>query len=279
VLDVAVLRLPRIANLDEFQPLAAEPGVQLRFVRDAAALGEPDLVVIPGTKATRADLAWVRERGLDAAVRARRAAGTPVLGICGGYQMLGARVADPHGVEGPPGEEPALGLLPVATTFAAHKVTERVRARLAAPSALWPARPAPDAAAPDAASRDDATLDAYEIHMGRTAPEPGAALGPAPFAVTSRAGAVAPDGATAPDGLVVGTYLHGLFENPGLRREVLAALAARRGVELPPAAPGPDHATATAAAFDALAGAVRDHLDLDAITRMLDLPALADRAP
>jgi adenosylcobyric acid synthase len=270
VLDVAVLRLPRIANLDEFQPLACEPGVQVRFVRDARLLGHPDLVIVPGTKATMADLAWARERGLDVAVRARRAAGTPVLGVCGGYQMLGARVTDPDGAEGPAGEVPGLDLLPVATTFAADKITERVRARPAAPFALWPAHDA--ASSPH--TGDEPLMDAYEIHMGRTEPLPGATLGAAPFTVTSSDGRVTADGAASADGLVVGTYLHGLFENATFRRRVLAALAARKGVALPAAtADAADRVGTVETAFDDLARAVREQLDLTAIVSMTGLPA------
>jgi len=263
VLDVVVLRLPRIANLDEFQPLAREPGVQLRFVRDANLLGAPDLVIVPGTKATMADLAWLRERGLDAALRARHDAGMPVLGICGGYQMLGARLADPDGVEGPPGESAGLGLLPVETTFAADKVTERVRARVATPAVPWAA------AGVDAVDVDG--IDAYEIHMGRTTPQPGASLGMPPFAVVARGGRAGPDGATSADGRVVGTYLHGVFEHPGFRRAVLEALAARRGATLPPAADDATHAAVVDAAFDALADAVRTHLDVAAIAGLVGL--------
>ncbi len=269
--DVAVLRLPRIANLDEFQPLAAEPGVRVRFVRDADALGTPDLVVVPGTKATRADLAWARARGLDAAVRRAHAAGAAVLGICGGYQMLGRRVEDPDGVEGPPGGEDGFGLLAVVTAFEADKVTVRVRARAAAANAAWGHE-----------ALGGARLDAYEIHMGRT--RPAGPLGPPPFAVR-RAGPGAgaeggvggedADGATSPDGRVVGTYLHGLFENAGFRRAVAAAAAARRGVRLPPAPPPTAHADAVGRAFDALADAAAAHLDLNAIAAMLGLPPLA----
>ncbi len=263
-LDVAVLRLPRIANLDEFQPLACEPGVRVRFVRSPEALGAPDLVIVPGTKATRADLAWVRAQGLDAAVRRAHAAGARVLGICGGYQMLGLRVDDPHGVEGAPGGDDGFGLLPVATEFAADKVTARVRARpghgepLGAPAGL--------------------ALDAYEIHMGRTRPT--GPLGPPPFAVGD---AGAADGATSADGTVVGTYLHGLFENRAFLRAVVAAAAARNGVALAPHATdgGPDDPRdgAVERAFDALADSVRAHLDLGAVTAMMGLPPLPAPPP
>ncbi len=255
VLDVAILRLPRIANVDEFQPLANEPGVQVRFVRDPHALGDPDLVIVPGTKSTRADLAWLRERGLDAAVRARRDAGTPVLGICGGFQMLGARVADPLGADGAAGADDGLGLLPIATTFSADKITERVRVRVAAPTALF--------------SAGDDVAEAYEIHMGRSAPLPGAILGAAPFTIASRDGERASEGAASLDGLVVGTYLHGLLEHRGIRRALLASLATRAGVALPP--PGDEPLRSAAHAFDALADAVEDHLDVGAIYDLVGL--------
>ncbi len=266
--DVAVLRLPRIANLDEFQPLACEPGVRVRFVRTPDQLGAPDLVVVPGTKATRADLAWARAQGLDAAVRRAHAAGAAVLGICGGYQMLGLRVEDPMGVEGAPGGEDGLGLLPVVTEFEADKITVRVRARAGPGVGLW---------------ADDVfgePLDAYEIHMGRT--RPAGALGPAPFAVAvAVAGAAgdagdagAAEGTTSADGRVVGTYLHGLFENAAFRRAVAVAAAARKGVRLPDALPGGGRDDAVERAFDVLAGAAREHLDLGAVTAMMGLPPL-----
>ncbi|HEY0779844.1 MAG TPA: cobyric acid synthase [Gemmatirosa sp.] len=261
--DVAVLRLPRIANLDEFQPLAAEPGVRVRFVRTPDAMGAPDLVVVPGTKATRADLAWMRARGLDAAVRRAHAAGARVLGVCGGYQMLGLRVDDPLGVEGDAGGDDGLGLLPVVTEFAADKVTVRVHARAGSGDPLGACA--------------GTALAAYEIHMGRT--RPAGPLGPPPFAVGDDG---MPDGATSTDGTVVGTYLHGLFENAAFRRAVVASAAARRGVSLPPmAADDAGHRThddAVAHAFDALADAVRAHLDLAAVTAILGLPPLPTAA-
>ena len=258
--DIAVLRLPRIANLDEFQPLACEPGVRVRFVRTPEALGHPDLVIVPGTKATRADLAWVRAQGLDRAVRDAHEAGTPVFGVCGGYQMLGLRIEDPLGVDGAAGGDDGLGLLPVVTDFEMDKVTVRVHARVGAGEPLG--------------ARAGAPLDAYEIHMGRT--RPAGPLGPPPFTVGD-AGMV--DGATSADGCVVGTYLHGLFENATFRRAVVAAAAARKGIALPTSvtdgAQDDMRDDAVGRAFDALADAVRAHLDLDAVTAMIGLPPLA----
>lgn len=269
VVDIAILRLPRISNLDEFQPLAREAGVEVRFVRDAAMLGVPDLLIVPGTRSTMADLAWLRERGLDAAVIALRERGVPILGICGGYQMLGERILDPLGVDGAAGEMPGLGLLPVATTFAAEKVTERVRVSEARSGAFWQ-RHAPEPAGADT------LLDAYEIHMGRTEPLAHARPGPAPFVSRPHAGGERVDGATSADGMVVGTYLHGLLEQRAFRRALVESLAARGRVLLPPA-PSYDHDPAQRA-FDLLAEATREQLDMAAIFDMAGL-AHAGRIP
>ncbi|HEY9227263.1 MAG TPA: cobyric acid synthase [Gemmatimonadaceae bacterium] len=258
VLDIVVIRLPRIANLDEFQPLAREPGVEVRFVRDAERFGNPDLVIVPGTKATMADLAWMRERGLDACVRDARDTGTPVLGVCGGYQMLGEHLADPGGVESAASAMPGLGLLPMETIFAADKVTERVRAKPAAASGLW-------------SEEGCDTIDAYEIHIGRTLPADASSLGPAPFALETRDGSTVSDGAMSVDRLVVGTYLHGLFENGGFRRGVLRAVAQRKRVTLPAAGDDAVHDRAVDAAFDALADAVCTNLDMTAINALVGI--------
>jgi adenosylcobyric acid synthase len=264
VLDIAVMRLPRIANLDEFQPLAREKGVAVRFVRDVTQFGHPDLVIVPGTKSTMADLTWLRERGLDEQLRVARNAGTPVLGICGGYQMLGRQLADPLGLEGSPASMAGLGLLPVETTFASEKVTERVRTRIAGANALW--------------SRDDGEpADAYEIHMGRTIPVE-SSLGPAPFVVERRDGSTSLDGTVSGDGLVVGTYLHGLLEHGTVRRRLLQSLAATKGVTLPTTDEFPPFDHAVDSAFDALANAVCTHLDVAAIASLAGLPQLVHGA-
>ena len=252
LVDIAVMRLPHIANLDEFQPLALEPDVRVRFVASVEDLKRPDLIVVPGTKTTLADLAWLRSRGLDREIRERRARGTPVLGICGGFQMLGVRLIDEHGAEAR-GDVTGLGLLPVTTEFSPEKVTRRVTARVAGGSALW-------------TTDAHAALDAYEIHMGRTCAVPGARLGVAPFAVASSTDEVS-DGACSEDGLVVGTYLHGLFENATLRRALVARLAARKGRQATDTAELPS----IDVALDALAAALREHIDLAAIEDMVGL--------
>jgi adenosylcobyric acid synthase len=260
VLDIAVIRLPRIANLDEFQPLLHEPGVRLRFIGSAAEFGEPDLVIIPGTKSTIADLAWMRERGIDGAINQSRLKQIPIIGICGGFQMLGSSLIDEEGAE-MKGDAIGLGLLPATTVFSPDKVTRRVQVRVATDSPLW-------------TSSNSAQLEAYEIHMGRTSPDQFAShsdFGPQPFSVTSADGS-ADDGMTSADGLVIGTYLHGLFENGSLRRDLLEQLARRKNVALPPSSPE----NSVDNAFDRLADSVRDNIDMTAIDSMIGLDHLAN---
>lgn len=244
VLDIAVVKLPRIANFDDFDPLAAEPGVVVRFVATPGELGAPDLIVIPGTKSTIADLAAIRDSGLAAVVIQRAATGTPVLGICGGYQLLGTEIVDEEGVESATRSAPGLGLLPVRTCFGARKRTEQASATVAANHGLF-------------AGLAGLPVEGYEIHMGETAGPLPPALG-----VTARQGrpVSAPDGAVSADGLVAGVYLHGLFTAPAFRTAFLRNLAARKGV-----APLDWGRAAREDPFDRLAAHVRAHLDLEAI--------------
>ena len=242
--DVAVVRLPRIANFDDFAPLAAEPTVGLRYVDRAPHLGRPDLVILPGTKTTVADLAWLRRTGLAESVRSLAGSGTPVIGICGGFQMLGRRILDAHGSESAESETVALGLLPIETAFATTKRTCRVRGRvLAAHGPLGAAA--------------GAEIHGYEIHMGRTADR--GRLDPL-LAIAERSGRAADDcdGLVSSDGLVLGTYLHGLFDNHAVRAALLGWLRDRRGDGRPPSLAPVDRQRQ----YDALADAVRRSLDV-----------------
>jgi adenosylcobyric acid synthase len=234
---VAVVRLPRMANFTDFDPLASEPDVALRYVDRPDQIAAADLVVLPGTKATLADLAWLRGRGLDRAVADHCARGGTVVGICGGYQMLGTRVTDPHGMEGG-GEAEGLGLLPVETEMGPDK--RCVEATY---------RPAPGG------PLGDAPVTGYEIHMGRTRCRGGEAL----FAD-------APDGTGLVEGSVWGCYLHALFENDAARRAVLGPARAAKG--LPEPAPV-RYGDVVEASLDALAASVRKHVDLEAIRALL----------
>ncbi|MBN9518252.1 cobyric acid synthase [bacterium] len=207
--DIAVVRLPRIANFDDFDPLKAEPGVRLRYVDSPSHLGRPHAVVIPGTKSTAADLQWLRDRGLAEAITRLAAQGTAVAGVCGGYQMLGRVVRDAGGVESAVGEIPGLGLLPVETTFAAEKAAHQARAVVSDGPGWF-------------AALAGTPLTGYEIHMGRT-PAPASWL-----EIVERSGEPCrvPDGAASADGRVWGCYLHGLFANDTFRRAWLTSLRA-----------------------------------------------------
>ena len=255
VVDVAVVRLPRVANFDDFEWLAAEPGVRVRWITGPAELAGADLIVLPGSKSTVADLAWLRERGLAEAIVAAAGVGRAILGICGGYQMLGRTLRDPDGVESATTEVTGLGLLAADTVFVSDKTTRRVRVRTTG--------------APGPFEQSAGMLaDAYEIHAGVTRVlEAGVAR---PFSVVSRGGSPTsePDGATNATGTVTGTYLHGIFASGAARRALLGWLAARAGH-----APRPEWGAdgARSVRWDRLADIVAGALDLKAIGRLVDL--------
>ncbi|MCY3570750.1 MAG: cobyric acid synthase [Chloroflexi bacterium] len=253
LVDVAVMRLPHIANFDDFDPLRHERGVRLRYVRGLDEFGQPDLIVIPGSKTTVDDLDWLRSQGLADKITALRETGTPVIGICAGFQMLGRELHDPSGVESSRSVTSGLGLLPTSTTFQEEKVTHQVSARVAEGRGLL-------------GGCYGAALSGYEIHMGVTAE---GSLS-SPFLVESRSGdsASAPDGALDADGLTLGTYMHGLFHSRKLRRSVLDFAAERRGVAMPQA----DEDVDLNEEYDKLAALVREHLDMDHIRRAMGLP-------
>jgi adenosylcobyric acid synthase len=244
-IDIAVIRLPHIANFDDFDPLAAEPGVAVRYVQGPRELGRAHAIILPGTKSTAADLAWLRATGLAEAVCDRAARGAAVVGICGGYQLLGRVVRDPHGVESAPAEAAGLGLLPVETTFAVDKATFRVRARvLGGPGWL------------SAAAGQE--VDGYEIHMGRT--DGGLRW----LDITHRNGRATGlrDGAVSDDGRLWGCYLHGLFANAGLRRAWLGSV--RGNVPMTPTS-----GTSLDESLDRLADAVEAALDMDRLNAII----------
>jgi adenosylcobyric acid synthase len=262
--DIAVLRFPRISNFTDFKPLERTEGLRLRYVDRAADLGNPDLLILPGSKDVRADLAWLGNRGLDRVVIAAAARRIPVLGICGGYQMLGRRIADPFGTEGPAGEAAGLGLLPAETVMAAEKETVRVEARNLGLPFLETGRP----------------LAGYEIHVGRTRTD-GA---PPALELTSRMGVACrePSGAAAEGLPVTGVYLHGLFDAPGVAEELRDWLLRRRGLEPSGGDPGgqgepadgtgeglPAGRQALDEALDRIAGALERHVRLDLLLSAL----------
>jgi len=241
-LRVAVVGLPRISNFTDVDALAAEPGVLVRFATSPADLADADLVVLPGSRATVSDLAWLRDRGLAAAITERARAGRPVLGICGGYQMLAGRIEDE--VESRRGAVDGLGLLPVRVRFGADKILGRPRG-----SALG------------------APVAGYEIHHGVAEITEPAGQGTEPFLDGCRRGPV------------WGTSWHGALENDAFRRAFLAEVAALAGRDFTPA-PGTSFAAIREARLDVLADLVAAHLDTAALSRLIEdgpvpgLPAL-----
>ena len=247
-LDVAVIRLPRLSNFSDFSALDAADGVGVRYVENVRALGAPDLVIIPGTKNTIGDMKWLRACGLEAAVKKLAASGTPVIGICGGYQMLGREIVDEEGVEGG-GSIAGMGLLPVVTRFRPEKRRTRTTARALDVKGVF-------------AALSGAELEGYEIHCGATTRGEGA--GPL---IRIEDGAL--DGCQS--GNVYGCYLHGFFDSESCRRAVLGALAQRKGVTLE-ARPF-DWKAHKERQYDALAQTLREHLDMRLIRRVVDREA------
>ncbi len=232
VLDVAVVRFPRIANFTDIDPLAVERGVRVRYVHDRAGLGDPDLVVLPGSKATADDLAWLRSTGLTSEIERRH---TTVLGICGGYQMMGDSIDDP--VECRAGIVEGLHWLPVTTAFAADKIT-----RLRAGTAM---------AVP---------VHGYQIHHGRVVPHGGT-----PFVDLADEHGHELDGVQSDDRY--GTTLHGILEADAFRRAFLGAVATRRGKRFE--SDGRSFAAQRLEAVDLIADALEEHLDLVRIERLI----------
>jgi adenosylcobyric acid synthase len=241
-----VLLVPRLANFTDLDPLVAEPGVHVRWVARSEELGRPDLVVLPGTRSTVSDLASLHERGLIVALDALRASASPpvILGICGGFQMLGTSLEDPEGIES--GSSLGLGWLAVRTRFEAHKVTRLTTAV-------------------DVVSGE--TVRGYEIRHGQLIEERSDHrpwLRPAGGEVISARDA---------SGNVRGTTLHGLFENDSFRVRFLADLAAQRGQEWHSS--GERFDAARQRQIDRVADACEEHLDLDALWRLLEEAAPA----
>jgi adenosylcobyric acid synthase len=198
---IAVVAYPRISNLDEFQPLANLPGVRLVWARTPADLAGADWIVLPGSKHTSSDLAWLRAQGMAAAIAAHAAQGRAVLGVCGGLQMLGEALVDPHGIDG---NAPGLGLLPLVTQFATDKTVRRTWSRFAPLVGPW-------------AALSHVEVAGYEIHHGQTAQHP--AMAPARAVLADALGW------QNEPGNVLGVYLHGLFEDPAVLHALFGAAA------------------------------------------------------
>jgi len=248
-IDIAVIRLPHISNFDDFDPLALEPGVRVRYVDSPLDLGEPHAIIIPGSKSAAADLHFLNASGLATSIVARAHQGTAVVGICGGYQMLGRVIRDPDQVESEREVTPGLGLLPVETVFFPEKATYQAQARVVTKRGFL---------------RDlvGQPVNGYEIHMGRTAsPEPMLCIVRRGDAQVNEV-----DGATDATGRIFGTYLHGLFDNAHFRKAWLSSLenhAREVGLSM---------VEVREQAYNRLAACVRASLNMPLLYRIVGLP-------
>ena len=241
-LDAAIIRLPHLSNFTDFMPLEQHPLLGVRYVSNAHELGTPDLILLPGTKNTVDDLLWLRQCGLEAAVQKLAASGTPVLGVCGGYQMLGDTLADPEGTEsGRSQTVRGLGLLPTQTVFTDAKHRTQDTATVTAPQLAG------------------AALTGYQIHTGRTAVQG------VPFC---RLADGSPEGCV--QGNVAGTYLHGLFDTGELTEKLVQLLCSRKGIS-PASAPLLSMQEYRQQQFDLLADGVRRALDMNALYAAMGL--------
>ena len=235
LIDIAVVRLPRISNFTDLGPFERYENVSVRYVTSPRELGAPDLIVLPGTKSTIEDLRWLRQNGLEAALKQAVSRATPLVGICGGYQMLGRVISDPEGSEAPAGTEIAgLGLLDMETVFHGGKVQTQTRGTFGAVEGIL-------------APLTGMAYEGYEIHMGRSGEDRPALTG---------------------SGNVYGTYIHGVFDAPGVAGAVLRALCGRKGVDFTRLGAF-DAAAYRERQYGLLAQAVRENLDMDLVYRIL----------
>jgi adenosylcobyric acid synthase len=243
LLRIGVVHYPYRSNFTDFDPFFREPGVEVRFLTDPALLEPCHVVFLPGTKQTMADLHWLRQQGFETALRQRIDAGAFVVGLCGGYQMLGERLEDPEGVESSQLEAPGLGFLPMATRFCQDKALYQVEA---------------------VHQGTGLPVRGYEIHMGESKP-----LGEsqAIVRIQRRNDQTVDflDGVMSPSGNVWGCYVHGLFDDDVFRQRFLADVRAVFGLPAPPRQGG-----RTESPYDRLADAFEQHLDMALLQRILD---------
>ena len=249
LIDIAVIRLPRISNFTDFNPLERVEGVTVRYVRTPGEFGNPDLVILPGTKSTMDDLKWMRQNGLEGRVLKHASRGGAVVGICGGYQMLGRTLFDPDGVESG-GTVAGLGLLPTSTVFQGEKTRTRVTGTYRAPGGLF-------------AGMSGTPFDGYEIHMGATTLLDGAV----PLTqIITQDGGTKPDGAAA--GNVWGSYVHGLFDRAESAQALVNALLESKGLDASVATV--DWKAYQEEQYNKLATGLRASLDMDRVYRILN---------
>jgi len=263
-LDVAVINLPHISNFTDFDPLEDEPDVQLRYINKGSKLGRPDLIIIPGSKNTIHDLVFLEKSGLAPRINALAKEGVPVIGVCGGYQILGRELHDPQHTESEIDSIRGLGLIDMVTTFEPDKITTQVQAEIVGGGYFLD-------------GVRGTTVSGYEIHMGRSKLAQGLEHG---FRITERSTRAVDvlDGAVSADGRVFGTYIHGIFDNDVFRRHILNLIRCEKGW-------GPleeENAVSVKEQrekdFDKLAEVVRASLDIDKIYEIMGMsPAAGER--
>lgn len=256
-IEIAVIYLPRISNFTDFDALALEPGIKLRYVKEGESLGSPDMIIIPGTKNTIEDLLYLYETGFAAAIRKAAANGTPVCGLCGGFQMLGRELRDPEHVESSRDDLPGLGLLDTVTDFSAEKILAQATGEISKNGAFIE-------------GIQGLAVKGYEIHMGKTVL--GEEAQPL-INVHEREGVAAEswDGAVNLSGTVWGTYFHGIFDNDLFRNKFLNWLRAKKGLSASSSS-GYNHQEFVEQGFDLLAESCRANLNMGAIYELLNLP-------
>lgn len=247
-IDIAVIRVPRISNFTDFNPFEMVEGVSLRYVKTAAELGCPDMIILPGTKNTMEDLLWMRQNGLEASILELAGSGTPIFGICGGYQMLGKTLKDPEHVEAG-GEIRGMGLLPIHTTFTGQKTRTRVNGTFAPVEGIF-------------AGLSQVEIEGYEIHMGVTEREEGVR------SLTYLETTDTIDGAWK--GQIFGSYVHGIFDKEQVVKEIVMALGKKKGIDMS-AVSAFDIAAFKETQYDILAAEMRKNLDMKKIYEILGI--------
>lgn len=253
-LHVAVMRTPKISNFTDFDAIASEKDVSLHYVTDVENFGHPDLIMLPGSKNTTEDMLWLRSSGLEEKIREAVEAGTPLIGICGGYQMLGKEIRDPHHTESNHDGTTGMGFLDMATTFIETKLTSQVTADCHDWNFMGTKISAKD-------------LYGYEIHMGET--EFFGDKDEHPITITERRGekCAVEEGTSRADGMVFGTYIHGIFDHDEFRRAMLNVLRVKKGLE--PLENTRSLFAEKQRAYDRLAETVRANLDMDKVREIL----------
>lgn len=251
VIDIAVIRLPRISNFTDFNPLESIPGVSLRYVQRVSDLKDPDMIILPGTKNTMEDLAWLRQSGMEAAILKEAARGKVIFGVCGGYQMLGETLSDPYGVEAG-GMMKGMGLLPMDTVFAGSKTRTLVSGAFLETQGDLP-------------ELNGVLLEGYEIHMGVSTLKEGVR----PLTTIRDHAATTEekyDGACKEN--IYGTYVHGVFDREDVAKAVVRALGRRKGLCTDDIS-GVDFRQFKETQYDILASELRKHLDMKKIYEIL----------